>query len=86
MGVPIGQRPVYGRPAAGGLEQPTGEPGSSTAPRVRHCWVQHAGGEWPGVVVRWDHVEDQWLATVAWVEDADALRVERVPAHRLRKA
>lgn len=75
-GVPIGQRPTFG----------AGQPEKSAAPKVRHCWIQHAGGEYPGIVVRWDLVDDLWLATVAWVEEADALRVERVMAHRLRKA
>ncbi|RCK69485.1 hypothetical protein DT076_11475 [Desertihabitans brevis] len=55
-------------------------------PRVRHCWVQHAGGEWPGVVVQWRHEGGQWSALVSWVEDAESLRVEWLPAQRLRRA
>lgn len=56
------------------------------APRVRHCWVQHVGAEWPGVVVQWRRDETGWSALVSWVEDTQSLRVEWVPASRLRRA
>ena len=79
-GIALQQRRVVG---AGQDREPAGAP---RRPRVRHCWVQHAGGEWPGLVVQWRQDAGGWCALVSWVEEGDALRVEWVPAHRLRGA
>ena len=64
------------------------------APRIRHVWVEHAGGHGPpgpGIVIAW-RIERQpspslstgWSAQVAVVWAQDRLSIEWVSAEKLR--
>lgn len=73
---------------------PKPEPYAPATPKIRHVWVEHAGGHGPpgpGIVIAW-RIERQpapslstgWSAQVAVVWAQDRLSIEWVSAEKLQ--